>query len=122
MKPAQPCGPGDSKWAAQPCGPRDSSWPVSGMSGALPDGCEACVLMHTLSVPWLPPCASAASAMDAAAATPADKPHAAAVAPLAHGLQADAEAAAGRLQDACRSLLQVVWLTSVPRDLLEDVL
>lgn len=40
----------------------------------------------------------------------------------AHALQADSEAAAARLQDACRSLVQVVWVTSVPRATVEELL
>jgi hypothetical protein len=45
--------------------------------------------------------------------------YSAAAAPLAKRLQGDCEAAAARIQDACRSLLQVVWLTSAQRSTLD---
>lgn len=63
--------------------------------------------------------AAAATHLDAAAGS---KAYSAATAPLAHGLQADAESAATRVHDACRALLQVVWLTAVPRSTVDDLL
>ena len=40
----------------------------------------------------------------------------------AHALQSDSDAAMARLQDACRSLVQVVWITSVSWSAVEDLL
>lgn len=63
--------------------------------------------------------AEAGSHLDAAAGS---KAYSAAAKPLAHGLQEDSEAAATRVQDASRALLQVCWLKSVPREVLEELL
>jgi hypothetical protein len=66
---------------------------------------------------------AAGSHLDAAARVQASsKMYSRAAAPLVRGLQADGGAAAARVQDACRALLQVVWLTSVPRETIEDLL
>ena len=79
---------------------------------ALPSSASQCG-MHA------PPSASAGGHLDAAAS---GKAYAHAAGQQAHALQADSEAAAARLQDACRSLVQVVWITSVPRATLEELL
>ena len=69
------------------------------------------------------PCCTAGSRLDAAAVGGGgSRVFAEAAAPLARGLQGDCEAAAGRVQDACRALLQVVWLTSLPRSTMEELL
>lgn len=61
------------------------------------------------------------AALDGAAGG-ASKAYAGAAKPLAHALQQDSDAAAARVHDATRALLQVCWLKTVPRDHLEDVL
>lgn len=62
--------------------------------------------------PPQPPSLLAGHHLDAAAGS---KAYSHAAAPLVHGLQTDSEAAAARVMDAARALLQVVWITSVPR-------
>ncbi len=66
------------------------------------------------------PIAAVGGHLDAAAG--GGKAYAHAAGQHAHALQSDSEAAAARLHDACRSLVQVVWITAVPRDLLEELL
>lgn len=72
-----------------------------------------------LALPF--PACPAGGHLDAVAGS---KAYSHAAAPLAHGLQVDSEAAAARVQDACRAMLQVVWLArcGVPRAQLEDLL
>lgn len=78
----------------------------------------ACPAIAQLAVRAFP-AAYAGGSLDAAAG---GKAYAHAAGQQAHALQADSEAAAARLQDACRSLVQVVWITSVPRATLEELL
>ncbi|PSC68825.1 putative GTPase activation [Micractinium conductrix] len=66
--------------------------------------------------------ASAGSRLDAAAGAGGGKACSHAAAALAHALQTDSNAATARLHDGSRALLQVVWLTAVPRQTLEELL
>jgi hypothetical protein len=75
--------------------------------------------LQTMAAAFGAALAEAGGHLDAAAGS---KAYAHAAGQHAHALQSDSEAAAARLQDACRSLVQVVWITSVPRDTLEDLL
>lgn len=76
------------------------------------------LLLFTCS-PLLHP---AGSRLDAAAGAGGGKACSHAAAALAHALQTDSNAATARLHDGSRALLQVVWLTAVPRQTLEELL
>lgn len=77
------------------------------------------LLCAPLTLPGVAPLRPAGAQLDKAAG---GKAHSHEAARLAHALAADATVGEDKLQDAARALLQIVWLTSVPRATLESLL
>lgn len=102
------------------------AWPADAEAAGLALRCQALRMLEDLSgmaAAFGAALSEMGAALDGAAGSAgASKAYAGAAKPLAHALQQDSEAAAARVHDATRALLQVVWLKTVPRERLEDLL